>query len=53
MNCITHVVYKILRSVIVSAAEVKLGTVFINVKDTVPIITMLAEINHPQSQTPI
>ena len=53
MNGIIHVVCKILKNVMASAAEAELGAVFINGQDAVPIRTTLAEMNHPQPATPI
>ena len=48
MNVIIHVVCKILRNVMASAAEVELGSLFINSQYAAPISTTLIEINHPQ-----
>ena len=52
-NCIIHVVCKILRNILSSAAEVELGALFLNAKEAVPIRTTLIKMNWPQPPTPI
>ena len=51
MNGIIYVVYKILRNVMESAAEAKLGSVFINSQYVAPSRTTLIKMNHPRPST--
>ena len=53
LNGIIHVVYKILRNIISSAAEAELAALFLNAKEEVPIHTTLIKMNWPQPPTPI
>ena len=53
LNGIIHVVCKILRNIISSAAEAELGALFLNAKEVVPIRTTLIEMNWPRPPTPI
>ena len=53
LNGIVHLVCKILRNIMASAAEAELGAIFVNGQDAVPIRTTLDEMNHPQPPTPI
>ena len=45
LNGIIHVVCKILRNIMSSAAEAELGALFLNAKEAVPIYTTLIEID--------
>mmetsp|Transcript_10590 Transcript_10590/g.16177 ORF Transcript_10590/g.16177 Transcript_10590/m.16177 type:complete len:98 (+) Transcript_10590:551-844(+) len=47
-----HIFCKILREILASTAEAKLGTIFHNAKDTYPIRMALIEMGHPQPPTP-
>ena len=47
MNGIIHVVCKILRDLMASAAEAELVSLFDNDQDVAPISNTLFEINHP------
>ena len=51
MNGIIHVVCKILRDLMASAAEAELVSLFDNDQDVAPISNTLFEINHPQPPT--
>ena len=53
VNGIIHVVCKILRNIIASAAEAEVGTLFVNAQDVAPIRTTLIEMNHLQPITTI
>ena len=53
MNGILHVVCKILKNIMASAAEAELGALFINAREAVPIRTTLVEMKWPQPPTPI
>ena len=53
LNGIIHVVCKILRNIMSSAAEAELGDIFLNAKEAVPIRTTLIEMKWPQHPTPI
>jgi hypothetical protein len=44
---------KIMRAVMSSAAEAKLGALFINAKQAIPMRTTLEELGHKQPPTPI
>jgi hypothetical protein len=46
-------ILQIIRALMFSAAEAKLGALFINVKTAVSMRRMLEELGHPQRQTPI
>jgi hypothetical protein len=52
-NGALHVVAKIIKQVMSSAAEAELGGLFINAKTAVPIRTTLEELGHKQPPTPI
>jgi len=53
LNGIIHVLCKIMRNVMASAAEAEYGALFVNGQQAVPIRTTLEEMNHPQPPTPI
>ena len=53
LNGIVFVVYKILRNIMASDAEVKLGDLFLNCRESVLVIITLEEMGHPQPPTPI
>ena len=53
MNGAVHVLCKIMREVLSSAAEAEFGGLFHNGKDAVPMRTTLQELGHPQPPTPI
>ena len=53
INGILHVVCKIMKNIMASAAEVEYGTIFINGQEAVPIRTTLQEMGWPQGPTPI
>ena len=46
-------VAKILRNVMTSAADAKIGALFANTRLAIPIRNLLAEIGHPQPPTPV
>jgi len=48
-----HVLCQIMRQVVSSAAEAKLGALFLNAQNLCPIRTALAELGHPQPATPL
>ena len=48
-----HVVSKILKNVMSSAAEAEIGASFLNAKEATMIRTCLEEMGHPQPPTPI
>ncbi len=52
-NCTVLNILQMIKAVMSSAAEAKLGTLFINAKSTVSIHRMLKELGHPQMQTHI
>ena len=53
LNRIVYVVCKILRNIMVSAAEAKLGALFLNCQESVPIRITLEEMGHTQPPTPV
>ena len=53
LNGIIHGVCKILCNIMSSVAEAKLGALFLNAEEAVPIRTTLIEMNWPQPPTPI
>ena len=53
INGVLHVVCKIMKNIMASAAEVEYGTIFINGQEAVPIRTTLQEMSWPQGPTPI
>ena len=53
MNGIIHVVCKILRNSMASAAEAELVFLFVNAQDVATIMTTFIEMNHPQPTTMI
>ena len=52
-NDVIHTVAKIIKSVMPSAAEAKLGALYINARKAVPMSFTLEEMGHPQPRTPI
>jgi len=48
-----HVLCQIMRQVVASAAEAKLGALFLNAQAMCPLRTALDELGHPQPATPI
>jgi hypothetical protein len=46
-------VAQVIKAVMSSAAEAKLGALYINPKHAVPMRHMLEELDHPQGKTPI
>ena len=52
-NGAIHTLCQIIKTVIYSAAEAKIGAIFINAKDALPIRTILEGLGHPQPPTPI
>ena len=53
LNGALHVVSKIMRNVLGSAAEAEIAAAYLTARESVPIRTTLAELGHPQSPTPI
>ena len=53
LNGALHVVSKILRNVMGSAAESKIAAAYMTAQEAVPIRTTLEELSHPQAPTPI
>ena len=53
LNGAIHIVCKILKNVMSSAAEVEIASAFINCQDAIPIRNTLIELNHPQPPTPV
>ena len=53
LNGIVFVVCKILRTIMAFSAEAKLGFLFINFQEDVPIRITLEEMGHPQPPTPV
>eukprot|EP00957_Ditylum_brightwellii_P092234 7021488-Ditylum_brightwellii.AAC.1 len=53
MNRPLLVLLQVMRTVMASAAEAELGTLFENAKDAVALRTMLQELGHQQPVTPI
>lgn len=53
LNDLIHVLCKILRNVMASAADAEYGSLFLNGQQAVPIRTTLQEMKHPQPPTPI
>jgi hypothetical protein len=47
------IILQIIRAVVLSTAEAKLGALFINAKTAVSMRRMPKELGHPQTQTPI
>ena len=52
-NGFIFIMCKILRNIMASAAEAEYGALFLNGKASIPIITTLIEMHHPQPPTPI
>ena len=52
-NGAIHVIAKIIKNVVSSAAEAEIAGVFINAKEAVPIKLGLEELGHPQGATEI
>ena len=52
-NGALHIVVKIIKQFVLSAAEAELGRLFINAKTAVPIRTTLEELGHKQLPSPI
>jgi hypothetical protein len=48
-----HTMYNILRHVMASATQAKVGALFMNSQDTIPLRNTLIELCHPQPPTPI
>jgi hypothetical protein len=53
INGAIHITYTILKLVAASAAEVELGTLFLNAQEANVIHLVLDELGHPQPPTPI
>ena len=53
LNGIIHVVFKILRNIMSSAADAELGALFLKTKEAVPIRTTFIKMNWPQPPTTI
>ena len=53
LNGIVYVVCKILLNIMASDAEVKLGDLFLNCRESVPIRITLEEMRHPQRPSPV
>ncbi len=53
LNCTSHVQCTILKLVAASAAEAKLGALFLNAQDAKVFCLILAKLGHPQPPTPI
>jgi len=53
LNGALHVVSKIMRNVMGSAAEAEIAAAYMTAREAVPITTTLEELGHPQSPTPI
>ena len=53
LNGALHVVSKIMRNVMGSAAEAEIAAAYLTAREAVPIRTTLEELGHPQSPTPI
>ena len=53
LNGALHVVSKIMRNVMGSAAEAEIAAAYMTAREAVPIRTTLEELGHPQSPTPI
>ena len=53
LNGFIFIMCKILRNIMVSAAEAEYGALFLNGQAAVPIKTTLTEMHHPQPPTPI
>jgi hypothetical protein len=52
-NAPIHVLAKVIKNVVASAAEAEVAGLFINAQDAVPERTTLIELGHPQPATPI
>ena len=53
LNGPIYVLSKIMRNIVASAAESKLGALFLDRQKAVPICTVIIELGHPQPLTPI
>ena len=53
MNGALHIICKIMRNVMGSAAEAEIAAAYMTAREAVPIRTTLEELGHPQSATPI
>ena len=52
-NAPVHVLVKIMKNVMSSAAEAEVGSAFMNAQDACPTRTALIEMGHPQPATPL
>ena len=52
-NGVIHVLCKIMKNVMSSAAEAEIGSAFLAAKDALPLRVALVEMGHPQPPTPI
>ena len=52
-NGAIHVLSKIMKNVMSSAAEAEIGSTFLSAKDAIPLRVCLEEMGHPQPPTPI
>ena len=52
-NGAIHILAKLIKNVVSSAAEAEIAAIFMNAKEAVPIRTTLVEMNHPQPETEI
>ena len=52
-NGAIHTLCQIIKTVMSSAEEAKIGATFLNAKDALPIRTTLEELGHPQPPTPM
>ena len=52
-NGVIHVLSKIMKNVMSSAAEAEIGSTFLSAKDAIPLHVCLEEMGHPQPSTPI
>ena len=52
-NGAIHVIAKILKNVMGSAAEAEIGATYVNGQEAIPLRTTLAELGHPQPSTPM
>ena len=53
LNGALHIICKIMRNVMGSAAEAEIAAAYMTAREAVPIRTTLEELGHPQSPTPI
>ena len=53
LNGVIHVLWKIIKSVLGSAAKSEISSAFLNAHETIPIRNTLEELNHKQPANPI